>query len=325
MVRRSLVIIAVIIAIQPVTADLSPEQRAQQEELLQWAETLRYQARVEQAMGVCEMIFETDPGCVQARIEHGVMALSAGRYDEAKEDFREALKREGGNPMALVCRAHVHHAVGDFDRADRDALKALQRCERLIRAEKADADTYYASGLAKLLQEDPGALQDFVMAVSLDPGHMDAHTERAHVYRAQGRTQDAIDQLTRAVEIRPDYAVGYLARARVQFEAGNLEESLADCDRALEINPGYARAWHNRGLVNMQFGDFEAAIGDLSEAISIDPDYASAHVYRGQAFLAAENEPAARADWERAAALEPEGWAGEAAGKMLRELGVSGG
>ena len=301
-------------------AQRTDSQRAEQEELLAWVNTLRYQARIEQATAVCETILASDPDCVDAWIEHGVLALSEERLEQAQEDFREALKRRRGDPMALLGRARVTRAQGDEDRAMRDARKALARCPHLIDAEKADADTWYQRGLAKVLLEDDTALQDFVMAVSLDPGHMDAHTQRAQIYRGQGRTQDAIDQLTKAVRTRPDYAVGYLARARLHYEAGDLDASIADCNRALEINPHCARAWHNRGLVSLQRGDLEAAISDLSEAIAADPDYASAHVYRGQAYLAFGNEAAARADWECAKELEPDAWAGETAAKLLGEL-----
>lgn len=304
----------------PTPGDLSAEQRAEQRELLAWAQTLRYQGRSEQALALCEMILEADPGCVRAWIERGVLNLGERRLDEAREDFRRALKRDPGNALALVGRGHLYHALGEFDRADRDATKALERCNRLIAAESADADTWYARGLAKALLEDESALQDFVMAASLEPGHLDAHAERAGLYQARGRTQDALDQLTRAVQMRPDYAVGYLARARIQYEAGNLDESIADCDRALEVNPQYARAWHNRGLVNVRLGDTEAAIADFTAAISARPGYASAHFYRGQAYMAFGNTAAARADLEMAKELSPDQWPGPTAAELLRTL-----
>lgn len=306
-----------IIAPPAPAADLTPEQQ----ELLAWATTLRYQARVEQAMAVCEMIVATNPGCVEAWIEHGILALSESRFEEASEDFLQALRRDARNPMALVGRGHLYLAQGDRARAVEDASKALDVSTRAIDRDRATAETWYARGLAKMLLEDGSALQDFVMAVSLERELMDAHTERAEIYRARGRTQDAIDQLTRAVGIRPDYAVGYLARARVHFEAQDFDAALADCDRALEINPQYARAWHNRGLINLQQEEVETAIEDLSEAISADPEYASAHVYRAQAYIAFGNTAAARADLERAKELEPDGWAGTTADKLLPQLG----
>ncbi|MBD3293577.1 MAG: tetratricopeptide repeat protein [Armatimonadia bacterium] len=318
--KRALLIGLIALLLATSMASAADLTDAERQELLAWVKTLRYQARVDQALAVCDMILANQPRCVEALIEHGLLAISEERFENAKEDFRQALKHDRKHPMALVGRAHAHQALEDFDAAGRDAAKTLERCDRLIARDRADAETYYASGAAKMLLEDDSALQDFVMAVSLDPGHMDAHTERAHVYRAQGRTQDAIDQLTKAVDIRPDYAVGYLARARLHFEQSNFDASIADCGEALEINPEYARAWHNRGLVSMQTGDLETAIADLTQAIDADPEYASAHVYRAQAYVAYGNEAAARADLERAQELEPDGWAGQAAKKLLKEL-----
>lgn len=316
----SLAAVMLLIARIAPAADLSDARRAEQQELLAWVETLRYQGRVEQAMAVCEMIVASDPDCVDAWIDHAILALSEKRYEDSMNDLREALQRSPDDPLALVVRGHVHQTRRQFDPAARDAAKALEQCDRVIKAEEADADTWYARGLAKLLLQDDSALQDFVTAVSLDPEHLDAHTERAEIYRKQGRVQHGIDEVTRAVEIRPDYAVGYLLRARMRYQAGDFGEAIRDCDRALEINPGFARAWHNRGLLHLERGELETAVSDLTEAISADPDYASAHVYRGQAYLALGNTASARVDLERTRELSPDDWAGEMAQEMLGRL-----
>lgn len=313
-------IVAMIAAQLVAAAGLLNAQNSEQEELLAWATTLRYQARVEQAMSVCEMMIEGDPDCVDAWVEHGVLALSAGLFEEAMQDFCEALEREPNHAMALVGRAHAYHAFGDSNALQRDAAKALQRCNRTIDVGGANDRTWYVRGLAKMLLRDERALQDFATAVSLNPANMDARSERAHVYRATGRRQAAIDELTRAVELRPDYAVGYLSRARLHYENQDLDASIADCNRSLEINPQYAQAWHNRGVVNVERGEIVSAVSDLSQAISVQPDYASAHVYRGQAYFALGSPDEAKADWERTQELEPNGWAGQVAGEMLEKL-----
>jgi len=322
MTRRCLilVLITIILAQIAVAADLTEDQRSEQAELLAWARTLRYQGRVDQAVGVCDMILSADPSAVDAWNEHGVLALTRGRFVVAQEDFIHALAHSPDNPMALVGRAHAHQAMGDTESAALGARKALDRCNYMIDVGTADAQTWYVRGLARLLLKDQRALQDFATALSIDPTHMDARGERAHLFRAQKRLDAAIAELDRAVEIRPDYAVGYLARGRMKYESGDLEGSIADCDRALEVNAEYAQAWHNRGLVNIEKRDFEAAIHDLTQAIAVSPDYPSAYVYRGQANLAAGNTDAARADWEKTKELDPQGWAGQAATEMLAKL-----
>ncbi len=323
MVRMRLIAILILLplAAPAFAGDLTDAQREQQQELLEWVRTLRYQARTDQALNVCEMILATDPECIDAWLERGLLTLAAGDLAEATQCFEEALDSDGDNPMALVGRAHAYLLSEDFEQAEQDATKALETCRKRIVNDRGNAETYYASGLAKMLLGNGSALQDFVMAVSLDPAHIDARTERAQVYRAGGRLDDALSELTRAVEVRPDYAVGYLARARIHYETENLQEAVADCDRALEINPQYARAWHNRGLVSLERGHLKTAIDNLTRAISADPEYASAHFYRGQAHLASGDETAARADWEATRELAQDGWAGRAAQKALSELG----
>lgn len=293
---------------------------AEQEELLAWVHTLRYQARDHQALAVCDMILAGDPTNTEALTWRGIIRLGLGDYDAAYEDFSGALSHGERSPMALVGRARTHEARRDSLAAQRDAVEASTLCSRAIDDDRADAVTWYARGVARLLQEHVEAQQDFLTAIGLDPKLADAYLEASHIYRARGRLVDARDRLSRAVEMRPEYAVGFLARARVHFELGDPDDALADCDRAIQINPEYARAWHNRGLVNIARGDFGAAVDDLTAAIGVWPSYASAFIYRGQARMSLGAREAAREDFEQALEIDPDGWAGAAAAEMLDEL-----
>lgn len=291
-----------------------------QEELLAWVHSLRYQARDEQALAVCEMILAADPTCSEALVWRGIILLGTDEFDAAHESFSEALRHGDRPPLALVGRARAREARGERVAAQRDTAEASTLCSRAIDRGGADALTWYTRGVARLLQENTGALQDILTAIGLDASLVDASLEASHIYRARGRLTDALSRLDRAVEVRPDYAVGFLARARINFELERYEDALADCDRALEINPGYARAWHNRGLVKIQREEFEEAVGDFTEAIAAQPGYASAHFYRGQAYAALDDAEAAREDLETARELSPWKWPGPEAAEMLDEL-----
>lgn len=323
MIRRLLIATAIFFIGAPLllAADLTDAQLAEQQELLSWAETLRYQARPEQATAVCEMVLAGDPDCVEALIQHGVLALSLDRFETAMEDFTRVLSQDASHPMGIVGLAHAQHALGDVVTAAIGATRAIRHCDEIIDAGAADAKTWYVRGLARVFLKDEQALSDFATALELDPAHIDARGERAHLQRASGRLQSAIDELTRAVELRPDYAVGYLSRGIAHYESGNIVAAISDCGEALAINPQFGQAWHNRGLLHMERLDFEAAIEDLTQAIAVRPDDATSYLYRGQAYRADGDADSARADWENARALDPDGWAGETAEDMLAKLG----
>lgn len=302
-------------------AELTDAERAEQAELLAWVRTLQLQGRSEEATSLCDMILAADPGNAEALTRRGITRLAEGEFASAREDFEQALSTQPGMALALVGRAHAAQAVGQTDALQRDATRAVELCTQALEADPQDAWSYYVRGLARLLlTQETEALQDFVSAGDADAGLVEAHVERAQIYRRGGRSAEAISQLTESLRIRPDYAVGYLERARARFEARDFLAARDDCDRALQINPGFARAWHNRGLINLQLGEVLAAVQDLTRAISAHPGYASAHYYRGEAYYQAGNRGAARADWELAAELAPEEWAGQAAAEKLGKI-----
>ncbi|MBD3293576.1 MAG: tetratricopeptide repeat protein [Armatimonadia bacterium] len=313
--------IAALAACNVAFGQLADEALSEHQELLSWAKTLHYQARGEQAMAVCEMVLDSDPDCVEALIRHGMLALSLDRFETAQEDFSRVLSLDDSHPMALVGLAHAQYALGDTVSAAIGAARAVQHCDGIINAGADDADTWYVRGLARIILKNEGAPADFAQALELDPTHVEARGERAHLQRASGRLQSAIDELTRAVEFRPDYAVGYLSRSVAHYDVGNIEAALADCSEALAINPQFGKAWHNRGLLQMERLDFEAAVRDLTQAIAARPEEASSYLYRGQANLARGNADAARADWEKTRELDPDGWVGDTAEEMLTRLG----
>lgn len=302
-------------------ADLSDTERAEQRELLAWVRTLRLQGRAAEAASVCGLILEADPQNVEALEQRGLILLTDREYESARAAFDAALRVQPDSPLALVGRGRALDVLGLTDAAHRDVTRAVDLCTRALADNGDDARCYYVRGLARLLlQQEDGALQDFIAAGNQDEELVEAVNERARIYRRRGRFAEAIEQLSMAVRVRPDYAIGYLDRARVRFEAQDFLAARDDCDRALQINPDFARAWHNRGLTNLRLGETLQAVQDFTRALSAQPDYASAHYYRGQAYYSAGNRGAARADWEMAAELAPEEWAGEAATEMLRKI-----
>ncbi len=311
----------VLICYTAAVAEGTDTRRAEQQELLAWVRTLQLQARVDQALAVCDMVLAADPGNVEALTQRGIINLGEGRLEQALEDFNRALRSRGDDPLALVGRGRTRLGLKRQEQACADGARALAICTRAVEREQADARTWFVRGLAHLLLEQyDEALQDFAMAGSLDDTLVEAHIERARLYRRSGRLRRAEELLNRVVEARPDCAVGYLARARVHFEAKDFAAAVADCDEALQINPRYARAWHNRGLIHLQMGDAAAAIRDLSRAVEVREDYASAYYYRGEAQYAIGNRAAARADWESARELAPDQWAGQAAADALSRI-----
>jgi tetratricopeptide (TPR) repeat protein len=93
-----------------------------------------------------------------------------------------------------------------------------------------------------------------------------------------GRSDLAIEHLTRLVEQVPDHALGRarldalvadreLRAAEASAAAGRLAEAIAAFDRALARDPARARARRGRGMAALQTGDVALAAADLEIAV----------------------------------------------------------
>ncbi len=178
------IVTVILAALLPLVAlaELTDEQRAEQQELLAWVRPLELQARTDDALELCAMILATDPDCAEALVARGIILLGDGGREEARESFDQALRVQSRLAMALVGRGHAWHALGNVDRANGDAARAVEICTRAVDADPTDAEAYYVRGLARLLlQQDGDALQDFVTAADLDETLVEALVERAPI------------------------------------------------------------------------------------------------------------------------------------------------
>jgi tetratricopeptide (TPR) repeat protein len=98
---------------------------------------------------------------VQALIDRGIENSQKGRYDEAIQDFNQALKAKPGDAATLTFRGVVYHAKGQDDQALKDFDQALNADPKFGRA-------YYQRGMVyETLGRYTPALKDLEQAKSL--------------------------------------------------------------------------------------------------------------------------------------------------------------
>lgn len=75
-----------------------------------------------------------------------------------------------------------------------------------------------------------------------------------------------IQDLTHAIELSPRFAYAYYNRANIYFAQERVEEAIADYDEAIRLQPGMADAYFNRGLAHVKAGNVAQGREDLSRA-----------------------------------------------------------
>ena len=180
----------------------------------------------------------------------------------------------------------------------------------------------YAVGRALMLSGRlDEAVEDFDLALELDPGSVGALVGRGEARTKLGLLDDALEDLERAVSLDPDNAEAHTKRGNVHRERGDLDLAVGAYDRALFLERESVEALIERGSVLYELGQREKAILDFKFAegltrqdpiatptrtITLDPSNIPAYVARGLAHLERGDASKAISDFNTALAAEPD-------------------
>jgi tetratricopeptide (TPR) repeat protein len=155
-----------------------------------------------------------------------------------------------------------------------------------------------------------GAIEDYLQALKLYPGHAEAHNNLALLLAIRGNFDEAIEHYRAALRAKPDYPLAYKNLGDVLLVQGKVDEAIASYRRALELDPELPAAQRRlrealygsdkrsarqivddqirsmyknsaplaqRGDEHARHGDLKGAIEDYQAALRIYPMYPEVH------------------------------------------------
>jgi tetratricopeptide (TPR) repeat protein len=262
-------------------------------------------------------------------IRRGNILLDAQRYDEAIEDFSQALKLEPNNVWALANRGISHVWKKDATSANRD-LEAAARIDprnpvvfraRGLMAEQKGATAEAIAAYTKSLEIEPNngfalyhralvhrnageadkALTDLATAIKVNPRHVDLYLLRANLLTAQ--PEKAIAEAAALADANPESVYARVAAARIYGRFKRQAEAMREFDRAIAIK-AEPFIYINRSEVRSK-EDITGRRADLDEALRLDPKSADALAIRAALLSETGDHQGAAADWSAALAAEP--------------------
>ena len=187
-----------------------------------------------------------------------------------------------------------------------DKQGAIDDFTLAIKINPNDALAYNNRGLVRSeLGDKPGAIDDFNQAIKINPNYALAYNNRGNVRDDLGDKPGAIDDYTQAIKFNPNYARAYYNRGIVRNELGDKPGAIDDYNQAIKFNPNDAQAYGNRGNVRSELGDKQGAIDDFNQAIKINPNYARAYYNRGIVRNELGDKPGAIDDYNQAIKFNP--------------------
>lgn len=267
-----------------------------------------YQVRLEEANATPALRLVTEiqaqvranPNDVILRVRLGEALGAAGKYDQAAEQFKNALKIEPNHTGAYLDLGIVAMSQNDPSAAERYFLKVIELTEGAdyaevnnrresalfnlglialqqskyedavgyfkgaLRIRKDASDTYL--NLAKAyegLEEDDAAMSQLEVALTFDPNYAQAHFMMGEIYLKQNDIVNASYHLQRAVELAPDADPALEAYTAL----GTPEEHIA------------------KGREALAAGDAETALTEALVATNLDPKSIDAQLYHAEVLV----------------------------------------
>jgi len=154
-----------------------------------------------------------------------------GRYDEAVEQFRDAIDPRDDDPR-------IHLGLGIYDQRHGHAQEAIKEFHSVLglsadAAMRADALTNLGSAYQQL-HDYAHAHESFVEALRLDPNKAAALVGMGLLAEKNGDIEQAIAQYSHAMSVEPT-AVGYVLLGRALEKNGRPVEARVALDKAKEL------------------------------------------------------------------------------------------
>jgi Flp pilus assembly protein TadD len=209
-----------------------------------------------------------NPDCWMAHSGLGVALTARGQFDEAIENFREAIQLNPNYYEALYNLGVALAAKGRPDEAIENYRKAIQ-----INPNYYEALDNLGVALAAKGQLDE-AIENYRQAIQINPNSFKALNNLGGALAAKGRLDEAIENYRRAIQINPNFfeALNNLGIALVN--KGQFDEAIENFRQAIQVNSNRPETFYYLGMTLGQLGRTREAVAQYREALRLNPNLA---------------------------------------------------
>ncbi len=240
------------------------------------------------------------PDNPRARMNYGTALSTAGRLDDAREQFATAVRLS-------PAFAEAHYSLAGILIQLRQPTQAAAEAEEAVRLKPDFAEAHYLLGTA-LLQEGrtDASLEQLQAALRLRPGFPDAEHTLAGTFAMLGRTAEALEHYEAALRLQPANPLLHSEMGNVLAQSGRLEDAVTHFSEALRLDPTAIAAHYNRGNALFALHRFAESADEYAAVVRLRPDFAEAHNNLGNALSHLGRYDEAQAQYEEALRLKPE-------------------
>lgn len=209
----------------------------------------------------------------------GVDSTQQEKYEEALENFTQAIQLEPDFAAAYSNRCLVHIQLQDYE-------KAIQDCTQTLELNSNNSEAYLNRGLAYYRSANyEAAIPDYTQAIELQSDDFRAYYNRGLVRFELKDYTGAIADYNQALLNRQQHpgillAEVYNDRGLAKLMLENIPDAIADFSQAINLDDRNYRSFYNRACACHRNQDYNGAIRDFTFALQLDPNHAEAYVSR---------------------------------------------
>lgn len=150
-----------------------------------------------------------------------------------------------------------------------------------------------------------GAIEEFKLALLLDPKNVNVHNSLGVCYGVQGNYEKALKTFTTAIQLDPGEAMAIYNAGLIHMLAGQRQKALERFHEAIEITENVFEIQFQIGRLYLDMNDLEKGQFFLEKAAALQPENGAVFRYLGDCYLAMEMQEKAAAAYQKAIKLNP--------------------
>jgi len=251
----------------------------------------------------------------RAAFDAGTEAYGAGRYDDAKAQFLEALKGYAGDHVVLTWLGTTCHALRQWDEAIDYLTQAAEANPEYAVAQNNLGNAYLEKGLPLLKEaatEAQGrelvgtAVGRYEKALALKADYLYAAYNAAQAYAALREWDKAWKAFHTATSLGPNDVDVWRSFGRALKQAGELDKAVERYEKAAELDPRCLECFVQLGWIYSKQARWPEAERAYARAVAADAENFDAQLGLGIALYSQRKYADAKAPLTKAGQLKPE-------------------
>jgi len=202
-------------------------------------------------LSFAERVDRNDPGALN---NLGVLYFKKGLYEEAIEQFKEAIKLDSRFDLA---RENLQYLFAATNLEDPD----VARWKKVVDEDPGNLEALMRLGVSyQNMGKFDRAAEILGMVVNKNPDHVMARLHLGNVLKAQGLYQQALEHYLAVSGDVSKSAVLHTDLGEIYYNLGRTEEAISELRNAIKLDADY---WRSHFLLSFAYGDN----GQLQEAL----------------------------------------------------------